>query len=369
MGNECMVRYGIVGCGMMGREHIRNISLLPETSIVGVFDPDPEMCKLTKEIVPDTEFFQSLQSLLKEVEFDCLVVATPNFRHIDDLYEILKYSNKPILIEKPVVTSLEDTRKLTEFSKLYKAPVWVAMEYRYMPALQQFISEGTSVTGGVKMLTIREHRFPFLSKVNNWNRFNKYTGGTFVEKCCHFFDLMRLIIGCNPVQIMASGGQVCNHLNETYDGFKPDIWDSGFVIVDFENGARCMLELCMFADGAIYQEEISAVGSKGKIECKIPGPKRFWKNDKAQQPEALIVTSERESKLVKETLISVDGTLLDVGDHNGATFYQHEKFKGVVSSGDDVKVSMQDGIWAVRMGLAAQLSSMENRTVKILEFL
>ena len=45
------------------------------------------------------------------------------------------------------------------------------------------------------MLSIREHRLPFLQKVDDWNRFNKNTGGTLVEKCCHFFDLMRRIIG------------------------------------------------------------------------------------------------------------------------------------------------------------------------------
>ena len=48
--------------------------------------------------------------------------------------------------------------------------------------------------GELKMLSIREHRFPFLVKVNDWNRFAKNTGGTLVEKCCHFFDLMRLIV-------------------------------------------------------------------------------------------------------------------------------------------------------------------------------
>ena len=44
--------------------------------------------------------------------------------------------------------------------------------------------------GAVKMIAIREHRFPFLEKVDNWNRFSKNTGGTLVEKCCHFFDVM-----------------------------------------------------------------------------------------------------------------------------------------------------------------------------------
>ena len=37
------VRYGIIGCGMMGQEHIRNIALLPGAEIAAIFDPDSEM--------------------------------------------------------------------------------------------------------------------------------------------------------------------------------------------------------------------------------------------------------------------------------------------------------------------------------------
>jgi predicted dehydrogenase len=35
--------YGIIGCGMMGQEHIRNIQLLPQASVRAVYEPDPEM--------------------------------------------------------------------------------------------------------------------------------------------------------------------------------------------------------------------------------------------------------------------------------------------------------------------------------------
>ena len=364
-----MIKYGIIGCGMMGREHIRNILLIPNTSIVGIYEPNQEMCRLAKVLAPSAEFCLTLKELLTKIEFDCLVIATPNFQHIDDLYEILKYVNKPVLIEKPIVTKLEDTKKINDFLQKYKAPVWVAMEYRYMPVLQEFIQQEKLVTGGVKMLSIREHRYPFLEKVKNWNRFNKYSGGTFVEKCCHFFDLMRLINKSNPIQIMASGGQVCNHLDESYDGYRSDIWDCGYVIVDFENGSRSMLELCMFADGSFYQEEISAVGPMGKIECLIPGPKRFWESQNLEQPEALIITSDRNTKNLVKKIVPVDSGLLDAGDHNGSTFFQHKKFNKVVSEGSRVEVGLEDGIWAVRMGLAAQLSSIENRTVKFSEFL
>ena len=37
------LRYGLIGCGMMGQEHIRNIELLDDTQITVVFEPDAQM--------------------------------------------------------------------------------------------------------------------------------------------------------------------------------------------------------------------------------------------------------------------------------------------------------------------------------------
>lgn len=36
----------------------------------------------------------------------------------------------------------------------------------------------------------------------------------------------------------------------------PDILDNAFVIVEFENGARALLDLCMFAENSLHQEEV-----------------------------------------------------------------------------------------------------------------
>ena len=88
-----------------------------------------------------------------------------------------------------------------------------------MPPVSKFINEiHNNKIGILKTLTIREHRFPFLKKVNDWNRFEENTGGTLVEKCCHFFDLMRLIVQSKPLSVYASGGQDVNHLDEVYNG-------------------------------------------------------------------------------------------------------------------------------------------------------
>ncbi len=290
------VRYGVIGCGMMGQEHLRNIALLPDTEVTVIFEPDAGMAEAAARFAPLARFANSVSELLEVDELDCILIASPNHCHVPQMEEIRRKRPLPLLVEKPLFTDPKDVAELEAFKASYPAPVWVAMEYRYMPPIAALIEQAETATGGIKMLTIREHRFPFLDKVGAWNRFNRYSGGTFVEKCCHFFDLMRLIMQCEPVRVMASAGQDANHKDEVYNGEQPDILDNGYVIVDFENGARAMLELCMFAEGSRYQEEVSAVGPEGKIEAFVPGPGRFWPEHLGEPPVPQLVVSPRYPK-------------------------------------------------------------------------
>ena len=52
--------------------------------------------------------------------------------------------------------------------------------------------------------------------------------------------------------------------------------------------------------------------------------------------------------------IPVDPTILEAGDHNGSTFYQHARFLDLVREGGAPDVSLRDGAQAVAMGHAAQ---------------
>jgi predicted dehydrogenase len=358
------VNYGLIGCGMMGREHIQNINLLTHGRVTAVFDPVDELAQSAATLAQDAYVATSIADLIAQ-DVDAVVIVSPNYLHIAQLQEIAAIRPIPILCEKPLYTDPADASVVAAFAKDYPAPLWVAMEYRYMPPVAALIEQAAQVTGGIKMLTVREHRFPFLPKIGDWNRFNAKTGGTLVEKCCHFFDLMRLILQDEPVRVMASAGQGFNHLDETYDDETPDIWDHGYVIVDFAGGARAMLELCMFAEGAEYQEEITAIGPKAKIEAKVPGPGRFWPAALGDAPVPQIVISPRAPKGPFTAEIPVDPTLLAAGDHNGSTFYQHQRFNAVVRGEGQVEVTAIDGLKAVAMGLAAQESARTGKAVTL----
>lgn len=350
------IRYGIIGSGMMGQEHIRNIMLLGGTEISAVADPNTEMRRSAARLAgPDCRAFSHHGPLLDEGGCDALVVAVPNYLHKPILDDVLR-CDVPVLVEKPLGIDGPQCRDIMARANGRSAPVWVAMEYRYMPPIARLMEEVRAGTAGEpKMIAIREHRFPFLSKVDDWNRFQDQTGGTMIEKCCHFFDLMRLLSGSEAVRVFASGAMDVNFKDQTFNGRQADILDNAFVIVDFENGIRAMLDLCMFAEGAYWQETVTVTGDRGRIDAHVPGPARF--SPTGEERASRLVISPRESKMPVSEDIHVDPAILSAGDHHGSTFYQHEKFLHMVRTGGKPEVSMLDGARSVEIGAAAEESA------------
>jgi predicted dehydrogenase len=359
------VRYGLIGAGMMGREHIRNLALVPGATVAAVSDPDAEQRALSAQAAGGAAALDDHRKLLENPEIQAVVIASPNDTHkaiLDDIFTMRP--DLAILVEKPVCTSQADCEALERAAAAHRPPIWVAMEYRYMPPVAELIQEVRAGTvGDLKMFAIREHRFPFLPKVGDWNRFSARTGGTLVEKCCHFFDLMRLVAQDEPARVYASGAADVNHRDERYDGRTPDIIDNAFVIVDFRSGVRAMLDLCMFAEGSYWQEELAATGSAGKVEAFVPGPARFWPGGGERESEILV--SPRQPKNPVRRAVHVDEAILKAGDHHGSTYYQHMGFNRVVREGGAVDVTLADGLKAVRIGLAAERSIKEGRPVAL----
>lgn len=355
------LRFGIVGAGMMAREHIRNIKLVDTARLVALADPEPSSLKASLEEAggawEDVATFDSAQSMVAGAALDAVIVSSPNFTHRAVL-EPLFDAGVHILCEKPLCTTLDDARWAVDRAERHKAVFWTAMEYRFMPPAAQFVEEirGGSV-GRLVMLTIREHRFPFLEKVGNWNRFSSNTGGTMVEKCCHFFDLMRLIVNAEPVRVFCSGAMDVNHLDERYGGRQPDIIDNSFTIVDFDNGVRAMLDLCMFAEGAEQQESLTAVGDKARLEAFIPAGDLIYS----------VRVPLGAPKQVTTRHVPVDEAALKAGTHHGSVYYQLLAFLNAIMGRGPIVVTAMDGLRAVAIGAAAEISAREGRVVTMAE--
>ena len=377
-----MIRYGIIGCGSMGREHIENLQAmaggdgaLQVTALADPHAPSREAalaaCRGAKPQV-----FEHHGELLNSGLCDAVVIATPNQTHVDMLRDALALSALHILVEKPLVTRIADGVEMIKRAEGRSGIVWVAQEYRYMPPVAEMIRiahEGG--VGRMHQVAIREHREPFYPKVGDWNRFSANTGGTLVEKCCHYFNLMDLILREQPLRVFASGGQRVNHLDERYEGpggpgdlRTPDILDSAYVVVEYPSGARAMLDLCMYAEGSTDNEHVVIVGDEGKLESLLPSltlrhsRREDWGRRSAWgQPSG--TGRGVNVRRVWDTRIKYPGA------HFGASYIEHQHFAAAIREGRPAEIPLEEGLRAVATGLAAHKSIDEGRVVQMSEVL
>lgn len=352
------IRYGVIGTGMMGIEHIHNIGALDGGVVTAISDVDANSRAAGSEAAgSQAAVFVDHRELLASGRCDAVVIATPNHTHRDVLADVLG-APVHVMVEKPLCTTVADCDWVLE--RVAERPAglltWMAMEYRYMPAVAELVRlVGDGVVGTPRMLAIREHRFPFLTKVDNWNRFSANTGGTLVEKACHYFDLMNLIIGERPSRVYASGAQDLNHLDERYDGRVPDVLDNAYVVVDYPSGARAMLDLCMFAEATEDQEVISVVGELGKVESRLPAGR-------------VSVGRRGEHSIgAVDSYPVVDSSIAYTGLHHGSSYLEHVEFVAAVHAGAPPTVTVLDGYWAVAMGAAAHRSIELGRPIDLAE--
>ncbi len=363
------LRYAVVGTGMMGLEHLHALAALPDTQVVALCDPhEPSLSKARSAVVGSSPIaiHRTVDDLVAAGGFDVAVVASPNHTHRRVLGPLLRHGSH-LLIEKPLCITTAECREVIQLEKVTRASavsnrvVWVGLEYRYMAPTMRLLAHARSgALGRLRMLGIREHRFPFLVKVGDWNRFSANTGGTLVEKCCHFFDLMRLLLQSEPTRVYASGAQDVNHLNERYDGRIPDILDNALVIVDFADGSRASLDLCMFAEATRNEQEISLVGDAGKAEALVT--------------EGVVRVGLRKNGWFQcdEELVRADDVPADVlrhGSHHGSSWREHVAMQAAIRNGTTPEVTLHDGLVSVAMGEAAHRSISTGRPVMMHEIL
>ena len=367
------IRYGIIGCGSMGREHIENIRALGGGIVTAVADPDAgsraqAAALLAAQGAASVHLFEHHSELLGGNLCDAVVIASPNFTHVQVMRDALA-TDLHLLVEKPLVTKIADGVELIERARPRRGIVWVAQEYRYMPPVAEMIRiahEGG--VGKLHQVAIREHREPFYPKVGDWNRFNANTGGTLVEKCCHYFNLMDFILQEKPLRVFASGGQRVNHLDENYAGKRPDILDSAYVIVEYPSGARASLDLCMFAENSVDNEHVVIVGGEGKLESLLPsGVLRYGRREDWGRREVWGQPSGTAKGVAVRQIR--DTNIKYLGQHFGASYVEHQKFAHAIRNGLPAEISLEEGLRAVATGLAAHRSIDEGRVVALAEVL
>lgn len=114
-----MVRIALIGCGGIQRKHARRFHARPDAEIVALADVGLTQCQafcdnLAKEdIALDVPHHDDLAKLYRETKPDAVSIGTPHTLHFDHAMQALD-AGCHVLMEKPMVTSVEQARTLAK---------------------------------------------------------------------------------------------------------------------------------------------------------------------------------------------------------------------------------------------------------------
>jgi myo-inositol 2-dehydrogenase/D-chiro-inositol 1-dehydrogenase len=204
--------------------------------------------------LPDVKGTTDFTEAFNDPSVHGVVVCTPTSDHKKVILAALR-AGKPVMCEKPISLSLEETDECYAESKKLNVPLLCGYQRRSDPSfstLHDQCKQGVIGTVQVVKTTSRDNPVPTLAYL-------KISGKIFHDCGSHDFDLCRWITGEDPIEVSSYAS-----------AFNPDIkalndWDTVVVTMKFPSGALGVVDLSRKAAYG-YDQRIEVLGDKGMIQ-------------------------------------------------------------------------------------------------------
>ena len=216
-------RYGLIGTGsragmyvgalsgtVLGAEHVPGIAELVAWSDVnpGRLDVYEREVVAAGHPAPVRYAPDDLERMIADERLDRVIITTPDFTHADYIVRSLR-AGADVVVEKPLTIDAESVRRIGAAIAETGREVITTFNYRYSPrnsTLRRVIADGrigqvTSVHFEWALDTV--HGADYFRR---WHRDKANSGGLFIHKASHHFDLVNWWIAAAPVRVFASGG-------------------------------------------------------------------------------------------------------------------------------------------------------------------
>jgi len=250
------LRVGLLGAGWFGREaHLKNLLQLEGVRVVAASSRSAASLDAVRAIAgEDMHLARDWREIVDDDQVDAVIIALTNDQHHPAALAALA-AGKHVLCEKPLGLSLTECDEIIAAAESADRVLQVGHEMRFQQLyvrMKEWIDRGE--IGTPQIIWCREYRGPMRP---GWRSRRSLTGGMILEKNCHHFDLFHWLTGQRAVRVLATGGR--NVLTDR------EILDNAQVLVEFDNGLRGVLEICLFAPFG-GDTEIGLVGDAGRID-------------------------------------------------------------------------------------------------------
>lgn len=108
-----MLRVGVIGCGGMGKDHIRRLTNKIQGAVVTAVSDVFEKSAEEAAAICGAKVYADSKELIQAEEVDAVLIVSPGFAHVDSLLVAIA-AGKRVFCEKPLCTTAEDCLKVVK---------------------------------------------------------------------------------------------------------------------------------------------------------------------------------------------------------------------------------------------------------------
>ncbi|HJX39648.1 MAG TPA: Gfo/Idh/MocA family oxidoreductase [Anaerolineae bacterium] len=347
------VRLGIIGCGNVTQNrHLPAIHSLSDLQVVALADVDDDRLQQAADKYGIERRYSDYRALLDDQDVEAVAVCVPLGFHAETALAALDAS-KHVFIEKPLAPTVDEADALIRRAADSRCRIMVGYNKRWHRLVRQarvMIQEGR--LGQIELVsscfTAGTH---YKRDVLEWKKRRAMGGGVLMEFATHYFDLWRFLLN--------------TEVDEVHASTRSDQWDdvTGTITARLSNGG---LVAAYFSEWTTERNETHIFGRSGSIHLSV------YRFDGLEFVPLSTSTGQLRHRLAKvvdsvRRLPRAAVYFRSGGEYYASFVEQWRHFARSIRHGVPVECTLEDGLRALEVALAAVKSASIDRPVRVKE--
>ena len=330
------MKVAVIGVGSMGKNHARVYSELPEAELVAVADADQKLVAATAE-KHGAHAYTDYREMLEKEKPDAVSIVVPTAMHEEVGLAALD-AGVHVLMEKPIAATVEEGQRLIEKARAVKKQLMVGHIVRFNPAMQALKQKLADGDLGRIFQVFCRRAGPFPARIRDV--------GVVVDLAPHDVDVMRFLIGAEPLRVYA----------ETEQRIHTDHEDLVWGLLRFPDGVVGSLEINWLTPTKI--REVLVLGERGLFRIDdLTQDLYFYENAQVNAdlwPALKTLKGVSEGHMIRYAIQRYEPLKAEL-----------QAFLGAVKEDKPVPVSGEDGLEALRLALALVESGQKHQVIEV----
>ena len=330
------MKVAVIGVGSMGINHLRVYTELDGVEVVGVSDISQDQLEMVAGRFM-VKKYNDYQALIEKEKPEAVSITVPTSEHETVATYCLEHGAH-VLVEKPIAATVEEGRRMIALAEKLGRQLMVGHIIRFNPAMQSLKQRLENGDAGKVFQVFCRRAGPFPARIRDV--------GVVVDLAPHDVDIIRFLTGKDPIRVYA----------ETEQQIHTDHEDLLFGLLRFQDGITGALEINWLTPTKM--RETLVLGEKGLFRVDdIMQDLYFYEN-----PQAVgelwspfrAIRGVSEGSMTRFSIKRQEPLKVEI-----------QAFIDAVRSGEEVPVTGQDGLEALRLSLALVESGKTHQVIEV----